>query len=146
MQWKNMASNIYFDTNIFIDLLDSTRPFGASSMQLTRELIGSTYSLYINSDTVTNAFYVMRKSKAYTPKELLALLKITVSLFTVVAIEDKEVMLALDLCEDNTTACKDYEDTLQYVCAKKVNADLIVTNDKGFVGLDIEVRSTNSHT
>ena len=113
-------------------------------MQLTKEFIGCTYSLYINSDTVTNAFYVIAKSKAYTPKELLALFKITVSLFTVVAIEDKEVMFALDLCEDNTTACKDYEDTLQYVCAKKVNADLIVTNDKGFVGLDIEVKGTNS--
>ena len=113
-------------------------------MQLTKEFIGCTYSLYINSDTVTNAFYVIAKSKAYTPKELLAPFKITVSLFTVVAIEDKEVMFALDLCEDNTTSCKDYEYTLQYVCAKKVNADLIVTNDKGFVGLDIEVKGTNS--
>jgi len=137
-----MASNIYFDTNIFIDLLDSTRPFGKESMQYTRYLIGDTHSLYINSDTVTNAFYVMRKSKAYTPKELLALFKITVSLFTVVAVEDKEVLLTLDLCEDNTNSCKDYEDTLQYVCAKKVNADLIVTNDKGFVGLDITVKRT----
>jgi len=36
----------------------------------------------------------------------------------------------------------DYEDFMQYVCAKKVQADLIVTNDKKFFSLDIELLST----
>jgi predicted nucleic acid-binding protein len=36
---------------------------------------------------------------------------------------------------------KDFEDTMQYVLAKKVNADIIVTNDKGFYSPDIQILS-----
>jgi len=137
-----MENNIYFDTNIFIDLMDSTRPYALGSMALNRAYIAEGKIVHINSDTITNAFYVMSKNKAYTPKELLVLFKKMVSLFKVVAIEEKEVMMALSLCEDDATDFKDYEDALQYVCAKKVGAELIVTNDKGFVALDIELYST----
>jgi predicted nucleic acid-binding protein len=84
----------------------------------------------------------MNRKKAYTAQELLVLMQKTVSLFTVVGIEDKEVMRALSICVDEGTDFKDYEDALQYVCAKKVGAGLIVTNDKGFVGLDIKLRGT----
>jgi len=134
-----MENNIYFDTNIFIDLMDSTRPYALGSMALNRAYIAEGKIVHINSDTITNAFYVMSKNKVYTPKELLVLFKKMVSLFKVVAIEEKEVIMALSLCEDESTDFKDYEDALQYVCAKKVGAELIVTNDKGFVGLDIEL-------
>jgi len=137
-----MESNIYFDTNIFIDLMDSTRPYALGSMALSRAYIAEGKIVHINSDTITNAFYVMSKKNAYAPKELLELFKKMVSLFEVVTIEEKEVMLALSLCEDDTTDFKDYEDALQYVCAKKVGADLIVTNDKGFVSVDIELQGT----
>jgi len=137
-----MESNIYFDTNIFIDLMDSTRPYALGSMALNRAYIAEGKIVHINSDTITNAFYVMSKKNAYAPKELLVLFKKMVSLFEVVAIEEKEVMLALSLCEDDTTDFKDYEDALQYVCAEKVGADLIVTNDKKFVSVDIELQGT----
>jgi len=137
-----MENNIYFDTNIFIDLMDSTRPYALGSMALNRANIGEGKIVHINSDTITNAFYVMSKKKAYAPKELLMLFKKMVSLFKVVSIEEKEVMMALSLCEDEGTDFKDYEDALQYVCAKKIEADLIVTNDKKFVSVDIELQGT----
>jgi predicted nucleic acid-binding protein len=137
-----MENNIYLDTNIFIDLMDSTRPYAVGSMALVRVYIGEGKTLYVNSDTVTNAFYIMSRQKVYGAKELLVLMKKTVSLFSVVGVEDKEVMMALSICEDENTKFRDYEDALQYVCAKKVEADFIVTNDKGFVGLDIELRGT----
>ena len=137
-----MENNIYLDTNIFIDLLDSTRPFSKGSLILLRNFISNGKTLYVNSDTVTNAFYILSKTKNYTPIELLQLMKKTVSLFTVVAIENDEVFTAFTLCEDKTTTFADYEDALQYVCALKVDAKYIVTNDKGFVSLDIEVKNT----
>ena len=137
-----MESNIYVDTNVFIDLLDSTRPFSVGSMALIREAIAEGKVLYVNSDTVTNAFYIMSRKKAYTPKGLLVLMQKTVSLFSIVGVEDKEVLMALSICEDEGTDFKDYEDALQYVCAKEVEADLIVTNDKGFIGFDIDLRGT----
>ena len=36
---------------------------------------------------------------------------------------------------------KDLEDTLQYILAKQIKADCIVTNDKGFYSPDIEIIS-----
>ena len=137
-----MENNIYFDTNIFIDLLDSTRPCAKGSMKMTRMLLSDGKLLYINSDTVTNAFYILSKTKRYPLTDLLSFMKKTLSLFTVVAAEDQEVITALSLCEDESTAFRDYEDALQYVCAKKIEADMILTNDKGFVGLDIELKDT----
>lgn len=34
---------------------------------------------------------------------------------------------------------KDLEDTMQYILAKKVDADLIISNDKNFVSKDIKL-------
>ena len=143
MQWKNMENKIYLDTNIFIDLMDSTRPFSKESFTLLRHFIAEGKILYINSDTVTNAFYILSKTRLHAPIELLLLIKKTVSLFTVVAVENDEVVNALTLCEDATTSFKDYEDALQYICAAKIDAKYIVTNDKGFVSLDINIKKTN---
>ncbi len=139
-----MVNKVYLDTNIFIDLLDSTRPFSKESWSLIREMTKEATLLTINSDTVTNSFYILSKHKLYTHQELLRLMKKSVMLFDLVPVEQKEVLEAMTLCEAEDTSFKDYEDALQYVCAKKVSADLILTNDKGFVSIDIEVFGTKS--
>ena len=141
-QWKNMVSKVYIDTNVFIDLLDSTRPFSRESWSLIRQMTKEATLLTINSDTVTNTFYILSKHKLYTPQKLFGLMKKSVMLFDVVPVEQKEVLEAITLCEAEETSFKDYEDALQYVCAKKVEAELILTNDKRFVSLDIEVSGT----
>jgi len=73
------------------------------------------------------------------PELSLMLLEKTVSIFTVVAIDNREVTEALRLCRDPDTPFADYEDALQYVCARKVGARMIVTGDRGFVSPDIDV-------
>ncbi len=137
-----MVNKVYLDTNIFIDLLDSTRPFSNESWNLIKQMTKEATRLSINSDTVTNAFYILSKHKLYTPQELLSLMKKSVMLFDIVPTEQKEVLEAMTLCEDAETSFRDYEDALQYVCAKKVDVELILTNDKGFCSLDIEVSGT----
>ncbi len=138
-----MVNRVYVDTNIFIDLLDATRPFAKDTSNVIRKMIMNGTLLYINSDTVTNTFYVLSKQKKYTQKELLGLMRKSVSIFMIVSVEYEDVTDAITLCEDENTAFKDYEDALQYVCAKKVDVELILTNDRGFMSKDIEVKSTN---
>jgi len=137
-----MESKIYIDTNIFIDLMDSTRPYYKGSFAFVKSSILEGKTLYINSDTITNAFYILNKNKSRSSVDLLTLMKKMVALFVVVSVENEEAMMALSLCEDAKCGFKDYEDALQYVCAKKIEANLIVTNDKGFVALDIEIVGT----
>ncbi len=137
-----MENNLYIDTNIFLDLLDSTRPSYKHSLALVKESLENAKILYINSDTVTNAFYILSKLRRGKEAELMLMMKKVVILFEIVPIDDKDIMYAFDLCIDTALEYKDYEDAVQYVCAKKIEADLIVTNDKKFVSLDIEICST----
>ena len=62
--------------------------------------------------------------------------------FEIVPVENVEVMDAFGLREDPSNGCKDYKDTLQYICAKKIGTDFIVIGDQAFVGLNIETRDT----
>jgi len=135
-----MINRVYIDTNVFIDLLDNTRPFHIGSFNFIRDLIAEGKSIYINSDTLTNAFYVLNKNTNL--QNLISIMKKMLVLFIVVPIENKEAIDAFELCQDESCAFKDYEDALQYICAKKVNADLIVTNDKEFIALDIKLKNT----
>jgi len=55
---------------------------------------------------------------------------------TIISFSNKESLEAVNLMKKD----KDYadlEDTLQYILAKRVECDLIITNDKNFVSKDI---------
>jgi len=137
-----MENRIYLDSNIFIDLLDSSRPFAKATLTLIREKISLGFILCVNSDTITNAFYIVSRQKKYSNDELLELMKKVILLFSVVPVEQADTLEAIALCRHEENGFRDYEDALQYVCAKKIEAEMIVTNDQGFVSLDIEIRGT----
>ena len=137
-----MDNRIYVDTNVFIDLLDGTRPFAKGTLILIREKISSGSILYINSDTITSAFYIVSRQKKYSNNELLGLMKKVILLFSVVPVEQSDTFEAIDLCMNDENQFRDYEDALQYACAKNIEAEVILTNDKGFVRLDIEILKT----
>ena len=137
-----MPNNIYIDTNIIIDICDDKRPSHEASLTKIIALQKEMNELYINSDTYANLFYILRSRSKYKLDRVLSKMRLIASIFTLVAIEHDDIENSIQLCENKETPCNDYEDTMQYVCAKKVGAELIITNDKGFVGLDIEVRGT----
>ena len=135
-----MQNNIYVDTNIVVDMCDSNRAQHESSFALvTSYLDKKGCEFFINSDTLSNLFYILSNRSKLDTVEVLEKMQFINDIFTLVSIESEDVSMALDLCADTSNSYKDYEDTMQYVCAKKVDADLIVTNDKGFVSLDIEI-------
>ncbi len=138
-----MVNRVYADTNIFIDLLDATRPFAKDTSNVIREMIMNGTLLYINSDTITNSFYILSKQKKYASSELLEVMGKIVSIFEVVPIEHEDVMDTLALCKDQKTAFEDYEDALQYMCAKKIDTAFILSNDHGFVAEDIALKGTD---
>jgi len=137
-----MATNVLLDTNIIMDIFDEDRVTHEASLKVVRELLANGATLYVNSDTLTTSFYLLKSLKKATLEESLYAIRETTKICELISIEINEVDKALSLCEDVESPYKDYEDALQYVCAKKVGADLIVTNDKGFVSLDIELRKT----
>ena len=137
-----MVTNVFLDTNIIMDLFDGDRISHKASLKLIREFLENKATLYVNSDTLATSFYLLRSLKKVTLEESLYALRETTKICDIVSIDLYDVDKALSLCEDKNTPYKDYEDAMQYVCAKKVNADVIVTNDKKFVSKDIKIVTT----
>jgi len=138
-----MHNNIYVDTNILIDMCDNTRAMHENSFaRITEYMEQEACELFINSDTLANVFYILSNRSTLDTSEVLEKMYFVSEIFTLVQIASDDVLMALDLCSDSAKPYKDYEDALQYICAKKIEAELIVTNDKRFVSLDIEICST----
>ena len=136
-----MQNNIYVDTNIIVDICDAKRPSYHDSLQtVTLLLEDKDTKLFINSDTLSNLFYILSRHAKIESEEIIEKMRYITTIFTLVSPTMDDVSMALSLCADKTTAFRDYEDTMQYVCAKKVGATVILTNDKGFVSPDIKVK------
>jgi predicted nucleic acid-binding protein len=138
-----MATNVLLDTNIVLDLFDKDRLSSEKSLGIVKKFIMDNATLYVNSDTLTTAFYILKNQKKVSFKEALHAVRETVNICELISIELEDVEAALDLCENDK--CTDYEDAMQYVCAVKVEADFIMTNDKRFVSLDIECIGTSEN-
>jgi len=138
-----MHNNIYVDTNIVVDMCDNKRALHENSFEMiTNYFEQDNCELFINSDTLANLFYILSNRSTLNTEDVLEKMQFVNEIFTLVSIESEDVSMALELCADTSSSYKDYEDAMQYVCALRVEADLIVTNDKGFVSLDIEVVRT----
>jgi predicted nucleic acid-binding protein len=138
-----MQNNIYVDTNIIVDMCDNKRALHENSFEMiTNYFEQDKCELFINSDTLANLFYILSNRSTLDTEEVIEKMQFVNEIFTLVPIASEDVSMALGLCADTSSSYKDYEDAMQYVCAKKVEADLILTNDKGFVSLDIEVFKT----
>ena len=135
-----MVENIYFDTNIMIDICDRERAMHQASLAFVKEAIAKGAGLYINSDTLATLFYILRNRAKMDFAKTLEKIAFVNDVFDLVVIDKESIALVLEICSHESF--KDYEDALQYVCAKKVSASLIVTNDKHFVSPDIEVRGS----
>ncbi len=140
-----MQNKIYVDTNIVIDLCDSARTLHEKSFAfITNITQQNSTEIFLNSDTLATLFYILSKRSTLNREEVLEKMQFVHEIFTLIPIESNDVEMALDLCTDDSVPHGDYEDAMQYVCAKKVNADVIVTNDKGFVSLDIDLVGTKA--
>lgn len=136
-----MQNNIYVDTNIIVDICDAQRDSYHDSLQAVTTLLeDKDTELFINSDTLTNLFYILNRHAKIENDSILEKMRYITTIFTLVNTTMEDVQMALSLCEDKETAFRDYEDTMQYICAKKVDVKLILTNDKGYVSPDIEVK------
>ena len=136
------SKNIYVDTNIILDICDDKRVCFRQSLDRVAFYQKSGCELFINSDSYANLFYILKSQSKYDLSYCLDKLKLIQTIFTLVSIENEDVNQAIKMCEDNSIASSDYEDIMQYICAKKVNAKVILTNDKKFVDLDIELERT----
>lgn len=119
---------IFLDTNIVLDLL-----IREEYKSQIRDLINSCAEdeLYISYLTVANAAYIMRK---YPKDELKANINLILELFEILPNDESQIEKAIK------TEGSDFEDILQYQCAKSIECEVILTrNAKDFRFSDIPI-------
>ena len=122
---------VLVDTNVIIDFLLTREPFYKASLEVikkcaSREIIG-----YIAFHSVPNLWYILRKIPEDRRREWM----LNVCQFLqVVGVSHDEVIKAIQM-----KSFKDFEDCLQYECAKSVGAKYIITrNIQDFINSDIQ--------
>jgi len=129
---------IFVDGNIIIDIFDKNRPNFLKSTETINKCIEKGIELYTSSDLITTIYYVLSK---IDKEKALESIKLISQIFILIPFSNNELNLAINLMIEDKKF-KDLEDTLQYILAKEMKCDLILTNDKDFYSPDIKIAST----
>lgn len=111
---------IFLDTNILIDYIDN-RAGADDAEQLFACGFSGEALLFASSLTFTNMAYII---KGRTQEEKYDALKQMAGVVEIIDLGKREVMATI------AQPVKDFEDMLQYQCAKAADCDYIVTNDR----------------
>jgi putative PIN family toxin of toxin-antitoxin system len=123
---------IFIDTNIFLDAL-LNRDEGISK-NLIQHLEKQDIEIYLSDITIINIAYIIRKY--FSKNEIKEIINIFLKKHKIICANDKIIKNA------NHSKFNDFEDGIQYFCAKEIKADLIISNNKkDFTKSDIFVLS-----
>lgn len=125
---------VLIDTNVVLDLLLEREPFVESAIALFEQVERGNLTGYIAATTITNIFYIIRKSEG-REVALAAINRLLTGLqFCAVDRQTVETALRLNL--------KDFEDGIQLACADISQLDGIVTRDpKDFIDSSLPIYS-----
>jgi len=125
---------VLIDTNVVLDLLLERPPFVETAIALFERIERGSLAGYIAATTITNIFYIIRKTEG-REIALVAINRLLIGLrFCSVDRQTVETALSLGL--------KDFEDSIQLVCATLNQLDGIVTRDsKDFIGSNLPIYS-----
>ena len=134
-----MHKRVYFDTNVIVDLFDTARPFHKASLTVFQTIFeNEEIDVYINTDTLTYLFYILRSHVKLSFDTALEKMELIKNSFNIVGYECVEIEQTLELCKKHIF--KDYEDAMQYMCVLKADCTLIITNnEKDFKNSQIDI-------
>jgi predicted nucleic acid-binding protein len=113
---------VLIDTNVLIDFLNKRTPHNVYADKIIELCSSGTIKGHIASISISNIFYITRKD--LPAKELREILLDLCEIVNIVGIDKQSIKTSL--LNENFS---DFEDCLQMECAKRVNADYIVTRD-----------------
>lgn len=135
-----MYKSVFLDANIFIDANDDARVTYEKSLFLLVYLADKQIKMYTSCDLITTIYYIL--SKKDKQKALSSIEQIN-KFCKVIEFSNKEIEKTCLLMRENAKYT-DFEDTLQYVLAKKQSCELIISNDKNFYSDDLLVMSSDT--
>ncbi|HOE08162.1 MAG TPA: PIN domain-containing protein [Treponemataceae bacterium] len=130
---------LFLDTNIILDILLARDPFALKSMELLQEAEKMKCSVYISASSATDIFYLLSKYL----KDKQTVYSIFGELLNIVTIADVTDSIVRRSYNENWD---DFEDAVQYNCAKSIHSEYIITrNKRDFTKSDIPVLSPEEY-
>lgn len=126
------VKNVFLDTNVVVDLLETSRPDHTKALQLIEKIILLNATIIISEDMLSTIYYIIKNKR----NTCLAFQEI-VAQWQIATFGTRIIKQALELCINNPSL--DLEDTLQCLCAKQNQCDFIISNDKNFMDCGIDV-------
>jgi predicted nucleic acid-binding protein len=125
--------NVLIDTNIVIDALASRAPFDKAAQEIILLAVAKRITAAITASTATDIYYLTHKY-LHSADETSRILKRLFALVEVISVDK------IDCIEAFYTGIPDYEDSLLAVCAKRWQADFIITrNTQDFTNSSVPV-------
>ena len=125
---------VFLDTNVIIDFYAQRDEFFRPAAVIMDLAIKKQLELCVSSLSFVNAFYVL--GRTYKVEDLYGKLCFLSNLCSITSIGGEDIRYGLN------NRSLDFEDTVQYISAKSIRPDVIITrNIKHFKGIDVMVKT-----
>ena len=111
----------FIDTNLVLDVLAERRPFYETSARIWELVESRDLKGYLSATTITDIFYILKKQLG--PEKAYDLVNKIMMVFDITSVSQVDIRKALKL------GFQDFEDALQFVCAKKIGAKYLITRN-----------------
>jgi predicted nucleic acid-binding protein len=123
---------VLLDTNILLDYLLTPRPGNTAAQRIIEMTVEDKLTSYISPISLLNIFFIVRKQRTEQERK-----EIIESLLEILEVTD----LDFDTLQSGLyIPISDYEDGVRYMCAAKMNVDLIITGDQQFQKYNLEIK------
>jgi len=116
---------ILLDTNVIMDALQERQPFDVEAKEILLRAQNGEFACYFTANAATDIFYLY--SKARDMKSARQVLNFLLATYKVVPVTHEDCISAMSI------PIEDFEDALVSACAKKAEADYIVSRDDKFL-------------
>jgi len=131
--------SIFIDTNVLLDVMLCRNNFYPDSRAVFDIVETNDINAFVSAVSMTTIFYILRKFKQ-SIDDAYYLMDDLSALFTIAPVTENTIINAMSL------RWKDFEDAVQFMSAKGVNAKYIITRNKSdFETLEIPCLSPSEY-
>jgi len=116
---------VLLDTNIIMDALQERRPFDAAAKEILLRAQNKEFICYFTANAATDIFYLYSKVRGL--KSARQVLNFLLATYKVVSVTHEDCLNTMSM------PIEDFEDALVSACAKKAEADYIISRDNKFL-------------
>jgi len=116
---------VLLDTNVIMDALQERQPFDVEAKEILLRAQNGEFACCFTANAATDIFYLY--SKARDLKSARQVMNFLLATYKIVSVTHEDCIDAMSI------PIEDFEDALVCACAKKAEADYIVTRDDKFL-------------